>query len=439
MTILLTSFNVLNQLQVDIDFSYNPYGFLATDLFEVGARVNPKRSFLFVSKLIGKHLDVHPDTPKVTGKLLAELFVRAENGDSPVFDTKPLVEFVKTGKKTEEVEQALSSRLALDKEDRTLFIGFAETATGLGHAVFSAFENASFIHTTREDLNMESVFDFEEEHSHAVDHRCYLLEQSIMSKTKHVVLIDDEMTTGKTSLNLIKSLHNVYPKEKYTILCLLDWRNDEEKQAYSQLENELGIKISVVSLTEGSMKLSKQSFFKYEEKEAEVKEQSYRYVDTAMIPKVEVVEADTKKYVKYPLYTGRFGISSEMHDEIEKSAKDVGQFISSLRRGGKTLVLGMGEFMYIPSRIASYMGDGVVHKTTTRSPIYPFKQEGYPIHDRISFKDDHGVTYYSYNLEKNEYDELIIISEKYLSKDMRNEMASAFADKGIKEITFVVL
>lgn len=439
MTILLTSFNVLNQLEVDVNFTYNPYGFLASDLFEVGARVNPKRSFLFVSKLIGKHLDVHPDVPKATGMLLAELFIREIEG-LPVFDTKPLVDFIKTGKKDQSTEEVLQSRALLAKEDGVLFIGFAETATGLGHAVFSSFDEASFIHTTREDLMMKSVFDFEEEHSHAVDHRCYLLDESIIKDSKHVVLIDDEMTTGKTSLNLIRSLHHVYPKERYTILCLLDWRNKEEKKAYEQLEKELGVKISVVSLTQGSMKLSKEAFFEYEEQVShELKEIPYRSIDSSMIPKVEVIQSGTINFVKYPLYTGRFGLTSNEHDKVEESAKNLGKFLAPLRRGRKTLVLGMGEFMYIPSRIASYMGDGVVHKTTTRSPIYPFVQEGYPIHDRLSFKDEQGVTYYSYNLKKNHYDEVMVISENFLSKDMRGKMASCFAEKGISEITFVSL
>lgn len=435
---MLTSFNVLNQLELDVTLSQNPYGFHASDLFEVGARVNPKRSFLFVSKLIGKHLDVHPDVPKATGMLLANLFMHSLKGHS-AFETEELIQFVKTGVKTESASKSLQKRAKLEKEDGILFIGFAETATGLGHAVFSSFDEAYFIHTTREELEMKSVFDFEEEHSHAVDHRCYMSDQEMMGESKHVVLIDDEMTTGKTSLNLIRSLHDVYPKEQYSILCLLDWRNDEQQKAYRELEEELGIKISVISLTQGSMTLSKETHFEYEEQQKETKNTSYRMIDTPLLPKIEVIQEGTRNYVKYPLFTGRFGLSSNLHDDVEQSAKIIGEYLTPLRNGQKTLVLGMGEFMYIPSRIASYMGENVFHKTTTRSPIYPFAQEGYPIHDRISVKDDHGVSYYSYNLGKNDYDEVMVISEKNLSKDMRNEMASCFAEYGISQISFVFL
>lgn len=435
---MLTSFNVLNELELDVTLTHNPYGFHATDLFEVGARVNPKRSFLFVSKLIGKHLDVHPDIPKATGMLLGNLFHQELKGVS-AFETSALLEFVKKGVRTDDTTSALMQRASFQKEDGILFIGFAETATGLGHAVFSSFNEASFIHTTREELALKSVFDFEEEHSHAVDHRCYLMDQTIMHDSKHVVLIDDEMTTGKTSLNLIRSLHEAYPKEQYTILCLLDWRNEEQQQAYKEAEKDLGVKISVISFTQGSMSLSKESYFQYNEEQKETKKAKYRLIEDSLLPKVEASHSNTKQFVKYPQYTGRFGLASELHDQVEESARKIGEFLSPLRKGQKTLVLGMGEFMYIPSRIASHMGEGVVHKTTTRSPIYPFAQEGYPIHDRISFKDEYGISYYAYNLGKNHYDEVMVISEKTLSKDVRNAMSSCFAENGIDKITFVIL
>ena len=42
----------------------------------------------------------------------------------------------------------------IDLEKKTLFIGFAETATGIAGSVFSLFgKNASFICTTRQILN----------------------------------------------------------------------------------------------------------------------------------------------------------------------------------------------------------------------------------------------------------------------------------------------
>ena len=50
----------------------NNYNFSEEQLFVVGKRDNnKKRSFLFISKLLGKHLAVKPEVVKATGFLLS--------------------------------------------------------------------------------------------------------------------------------------------------------------------------------------------------------------------------------------------------------------------------------------------------------------------------------------------------------------------------------
>ena len=52
----------------------NNYNFSEEQLFVVGKRDNnKKRSFLFISKLLGKHLAVKPEVVKATGFLLSSL------------------------------------------------------------------------------------------------------------------------------------------------------------------------------------------------------------------------------------------------------------------------------------------------------------------------------------------------------------------------------
>lgn len=430
---LLTSFNVLDKFNLHTSLTDNPYDFAPSDLFEVGARVNPKRHFLFVSRLIGKHLDVHPDIPKATGVLLAHLFVKKMEEPSS-FEPDPLVAFIKKGVRNEQTSHALQLRHALKEEDKTLFIGFAETATGLGHSVFSSFNHAYFIHTTRETVPIASLFDFKEEHSHAVDHRCYLKDETVIKDAKHVVLIDDEMTTGKTSLNLIRSLHAIYPKKRYTILCLLDWRNKEEEQAYEKMEKELGVTISVVSLTKGTIQVSNNYFFEHANEETLLTPiASYHTSASFFLPKMGFEKTD------YLLYTGRFGLSSKEHDAIEQSAKEIGKKLKKMRGKNKTLVLGVGEFMYIPSRIAAYMGENVAHKTTTRSPIYSTSHPLYPFHSRITFTDDDGVTNHVYNVKEQQYEDIFIVSEKTISPEKKEEMTACFVRNEINNITFVTL
>lgn len=56
---------------------------------------------------------------------------------------------VATLKEGTRLENRMDGYVKLD--ETTLFIGFAETATALGHAVFNTFQsNAIYIHTTRE-------------------------------------------------------------------------------------------------------------------------------------------------------------------------------------------------------------------------------------------------------------------------------------------------
>jgi len=95
---------------------------------------------------------------------------------------------------------------------------------------------------------------------------------------------------------------------------------------------------------------------------------------------------------------------------IEHKFKRVGDIISTyVSKDNKVLILGHGEEIYIPSRIASYVNADVYFKTTTRSPIYC---DGKIIHDKSYFVYD-DVKYFIYNkeeLEKN-YDKVIFISE----------------------------
>ena len=59
------------------------------------------------------------------------------------------------------------------------------------------------------------------------------------------------MTTGKTALNIIRSIQNKFPREEYIIASLLDWRSHTNRRQFKQLEDELQIKIHVISLLEG--------------------------------------------------------------------------------------------------------------------------------------------------------------------------------------------
>ncbi|HNC83369.1 MAG TPA: phosphoribosyltransferase domain-containing protein, partial [Nitrospira sp.] len=104
-------------------------------LFTFATRNNPKRAFLFLSHVLGKHLPVPP-------ALMAE------------------------------VHERIAAHIP-DLPEPILFVGMAETATCLGQGVFEAWlrdhpgKQALFLHTTRYDVAGASPIVFEESHSHA--------------------------------------------------------------------------------------------------------------------------------------------------------------------------------------------------------------------------------------------------------------------------------
>lgn len=436
----LNSFNLLNEVQIDIETKANPFGFRMDDLFLMGARVNPKRSFLFISKLLGKHLEVQADIPKLSGHLLSNLFVQQEEGRY-YSDIHALVEAVKSEVVTDYVKEELNRTHSL--REKVLFLGFAETATGIGHAVFSPFQNAHYVHTTREEFtDKESVFNFQEEHSHATDHLCYLLEKEVIEEVSHIVLIDDEVTTGNTCLNLIRSLNEVYPNKRYTIMSLLDWRTDEQEEAYVRFQEELNIQINNLSLLRGSVDLVKNTVFEQELTTAPIEVNTakpnhrviYRYF------KDRVTAWKNEQNVTTLLKgTGRFGMSSEDNQRMEEESKLFGAYLEDLRRGEKTLCVGHGEFMYTPSRIASHMGESVAYKSSTRSPIYVSDMEGYPVHDRIDYELQNGVTNYLYNLQNSGFDEVMMFFENNMDNKTLNQIAGKIRSKGIEHVTFVMV
>ena len=121
--------------------------------------------------------------------------------------------------------------------------------------MFSAFDNqATFIHTTREPIiNEEPTFAFEEEHSHATGHECYTKDPLFFKRFSHIVLVDDEITTGNTALNLIEALHEKSGAKAYSVVALLDWRDEKQQEKADTLAKKLGVTIEFISVVQGTI------------------------------------------------------------------------------------------------------------------------------------------------------------------------------------------
>lgn len=84
------------------------------------------------------------------------------------------------------------------------------------------------------------------------------------------------------------------------------------------------------------------------------------------------------------------------------------------------LVIGTGEFMYIPMQIATYLGEDVYVQSTTRSPIYCTGEDSYTITEKLAFDslENNGVTNYLYNVQSQPYSELFVMVERIAKKEV---------------------
>lgn len=333
----------------------NQTDFPLDELCGFASRQNPKRGFLFVSKVLGKHYPVKPSKMKETYKILSE-------------------------------------KVSLcTPNEPTLFLGFAETATGLSAGVFEEWkknnhQNSLYIHTTRYEFDNKVLFRFQEEHSHATGHIVYEPKGDFdLSNYKTLVLIDDEMTTGKTAMNFIEQFIqlNKCKINKIVVVCLKNWMSDEAKL---NLKNKINsCEVEFVSLLNGSYEF--------------VKDESYI---CAAMPNVEATNLQ-KDEIILDNY-GRFGM-----EEVPKL--DFSHLLEK-SQGKKTLVLGTGEFSYLPYKLAEYLeqnGIEVSYQSTTRSPILV----GNIINHKIEFLDNYNdnIANFVYNVAPGQYDKIFICYE----------------------------
>lgn len=380
-------------MSVDINIRENKYNLNLNDLIIMGKRINNnKRNFLFISKVLGKHIEAKPKVCKEIGLKLARL----------IFDKEE-----KSYKNNEKV----------------CVIGFAETATGLGMAVASYIKNCYYITTTRECITeLKSIFKFEEEHSHATTHKCFPLDKDNLVNSEKIILVDDEITTGKSMINIIKELKKVTNAKNFIILSILDWRNEEYRKAYDELVNEENINLEVLSLMSGDIKVKDTTT--YIDTNDEVINDTADVLNYNVLDRINLKTSYEKEVESYLLYTGRFGVEFNEIEELEIKCKDIANRLQSLIESNeKILVLGHGENIYIPCRIASYIKGDVYFKSTTRSPIYCEDVDGYPIKEKHVFYHK-GVKYYFYNKSEIEkkYDKVILITEDDLNIKLTNNI-----------------
>jgi hypoxanthine-guanine phosphoribosyltransferase len=323
-------------------------------LLDFAERINPKRAFLFVSKVLGKHIPVKPVLMNESYKNLTAII--PENLPTPL-----------------------------------TVVGMAETAVCLGAGVYRELKksygrDAVFMTTTRHPAkHLPVLSEFLEEHSHAQDQLIYGSNdkeiQEHIESSRTLILVDDEISTGKTFKNLIKSLLNSDLKkvERIILVSLVNWNDGNLEDTF------MGIPIESIALLHGNWSWT-----------------SNNVALTQTMPNVATTAHGTHEIIA-PVTWGREPSFLEQHD-LPK--------FKPIQKGEKVLVLGSGEFLWLPFLIAEHLeqeGHDVYFSSTTRSPI----MEGKAIKSICAFQDNYGlgIVNYAYNVKDKDFDRVLLVVE----------------------------
>ncbi|MFG2374495.1 phosphoribosyltransferase domain-containing protein [Streptomyces sp. NPDC048504] len=194
-----------------------------TDLLGLALRRNPKRAHLLVSNVLGKHVPQSPSIVYGYGFTL--------------------------GRRVRDL-------LGPDESARAVVLGYAETATGLGHAVADGIALAPYLHSTRRPVpGVATAGGFEESHSHATSHLLLPENPELLSGEGPLVLVDDEFSTGNTVLNTIRDLHERYPRDRYVVVALVDMRSAADAGRLDEFAAEIGARVDLVAAASGTVRL----------------------------------------------------------------------------------------------------------------------------------------------------------------------------------------
>ncbi|MER6315070.1 phosphoribosyltransferase [Streptomyces sp. NPDC001581] len=348
-----------------------------TELLGLALRRNPKRAHLLVSQVLGKHVPQSPRTVYAAGYGLGER-VRALLGE--------------------------------DGAAAAVVLGYAETATGLGHCVADGLGSAPYLHSTRRPVpGVEPAGGFEEAHSHATSHLLLPEDPELLAGSGPLVLVDDEFSTGNTVLNTIRDLHARHPRPHYVVVALVDMRSPADRDRLTAFAAELGARVDLIALASGTVSLPDDVLTKgqalVEEHEAAGQNQPLRRLRSGVRGGAPAdgpggAPADgpqpvTRVDLNWPSGVpdgGRHGFTPTHRARLEAALPEIADQLSAAlgTAPGRILVLGNEELMYAPLRLAKALEEAgaareVRFSTTTRSPVLAVDDPGYAIRTRLVF------------------------------------------------------
>ncbi|MDA5133332.1 phosphoribosyltransferase domain-containing protein [Psychrobacter sp. ANT_H3] len=377
------------------------------DLLGFAQRINPKRAFLFVSKVLGRHIPVTPSTMRHAFTDLANL----------VPDELP---------------------------EPILVIGMAETAVGLSAGVHQALQTrypeALLLNSTRHAQHDDShdksshslLTTFSEDHSHASQHLIYQsadnVTQAQLLASKTLIMVDDEASTGNTCVNVVTALRNagLDQLEQVHLTTLVDWSLNQERHQHQDTANSDDAVPDQIAKRLPNIKFQRHHLLSG----------AWTWTDAPnpepiTMPSVDTTEAgshtlgDTGNWGRFPTldstdgfdnYLLKFQTAFKVFNKQAQSEKE--QFgkeqFEKEQLPKRILVLGSNEFVWLPFLLAEWLETQTQNSTVnfsalTRSPI----ALGGAITTMLSFSDNYGLgmTNFAYNVEPNDWDLIVLCVE----------------------------
>ncbi|MGP2441390.1 phosphoribosyltransferase [Streptomyces sp. JW3] len=358
-----------------------------TGLLGLALRRNPKRAHLLVSNVLGKHV---PQSPSVVYGYGFRLGRR--------------------------VRDLLGAEAAA-----AVVLGYAETATGLGHSVADGLGPATYLHSTRRPVpGVAPAGGFEESHSHATSHLLLPEDAGLLAGDGPLVLVDDEFSTGNTVLNTVRALHARYPRRRYVVVALVDMRSAADAGRLERFAEEIGARVDLVaaasgtvSLPEGVLEKGQELVARYEADvsspgagsgglvaqfpaplEGRLRQRRSGARGTARPATTHPHPATHRVDLRWPrtLPDGaRHGFTPAHRARLEAALPGMAARLAEALPTGahRVLVLGFEELMYAPLRLARELEQVVPaevrYSTTTRSPVLAVDDPGYAIRTRLVF------------------------------------------------------
>ena len=403
-------------LTYQTNFSGDSKNYELEDLLGFAQRINPKRAFLFVSKVLGRHIPVAPSTMRHAFTDLANL----------VPDDLP---------------------------EPILVIGMAETAVGLSAGVHQALQtrypNALLLNSTRHaqhdgnhDKSKHSLLTtFSEDHSHASQHLIYQsadnVTQAQLLASKTLIMVDDEASTGNTCVNVVTALRNagLDQLEQVHLTTLVDWSLNQERHQHQDTADSDDAVSDQIAKRLPNIKFQRHHLLSG----------AWTWTDAPnpepiTMPSVDTTQAgshtlgDTGNWGRFPTLDSTDGFDNyllkfqtafkvfnkQAQSEKEQSEKE--QFDKE-QLPKRILVLGSNEFVWLPFLLAEWLetqnqNSTVNFSALTRSPI----ALGGAITTMLSFSDNYGLgmTNFAYNVEPSDWDLIVLCVET--SADSVDEM-----------------